>query len=121
MHELKLAEEVINIVRHEAEKHNAGPVNEIAIEAGIFCGVETEAFKGALNILTEGSILEKARFKIILIKGKGYCNICSLEFEMGKRFDTCPQCNSLPSEIKGGNEFRIVSMSIEEQNDIQVE
>jgi Zn finger protein HypA/HybF involved in hydrogenase expression len=29
--------------------------------------------------------------------------------------DTCPECNSFPSEIKGGNEFRVVSLMIEEE------
>jgi Zn finger protein HypA/HybF involved in hydrogenase expression len=49
------------------------------------------------------------------MKGKGICNTCNKEFEMNQRIDTCPGCNSFPSEIKGGNEFRVVSLMIEEE------
>jgi Zn finger protein HypA/HybF involved in hydrogenase expression len=31
------------------------------------------------------------------------------------RMDTCPVCNSFASEIIGGNEFRVISMVIEEE------
>ena len=30
---------------------------------------------------------------------------------MNQRMDTCPECGSFPSEIRGGNEFRVVSLA----------
>ena len=115
MHEFSLAAEVIKLASDEAEKHNALMVNEITIEVGNFSGVESEAFESALGLLSEGSILEKARLNIMRIKGKGICTACYKEFEMDQRMDACPECNSFPSEIKGGNEFRVVSLMIEEE------
>jgi hydrogenase nickel incorporation protein HypA/HybF len=115
MHEFSLAGEVIKIVEFEAEKNKARSVSEITIEVGNFSGVEAEAFKSALGLLSEGSVLEKASLNIVRMKGKGICNTCNKEFEMNQRIDTCPGCNSFPSEIKGGNEFRVVSLMIEEE------
>ncbi len=115
MHEFSLAGEVIKLARDEAEKHNALAVSEISIEIGNFSGVGAEAFESALALLSEGSILEKARLNIVRIMGKGVCHTCNNEFEMEQRLDTCPQCNSFPSGIKGGNEFRVVSLMIEEE------
>jgi hydrogenase nickel incorporation protein HypA/HybF len=115
MHEFSLASEVINLARHEAEKNNALSVSEITIEVGNMTGIEADAFQSALGLLSEGSILEKAQLNIVRIKGKGVCIACEQEFEMNKRMDTCPKCNSLPSEIRGGNEFRVVSLLIEEE------
>lgn len=116
MHELSLAGEVIKLAEYEAEKNSALAVNEITIEVGNFSGVEADAFEFALGLLSEGSILEKANLNIVRIKGKGICNACDREFEMDNRIDTCPGCNSFPSEIRGGNEFRVVSLLIEEEN-----
>jgi hydrogenase nickel incorporation protein HypA/HybF len=115
MHEFSLAEEVIKLAHDEAEKHNALAVSEITIEVGNFSGVEAEAFESALGLLSEGSILEKARLNIVRIKGKGICHTCNNEFEMDQRIDTCPKCNSFPSGISGGNEFRVVSLLVEDE------
>ncbi len=115
MHEFSLATEVIKLAECEAKKNKALAVSEITIEVGNFSGVEVEAFKSALDLISEGSILEKSRLNIIKTKGKGICPVCDKEFEMDQRFDSCPQCNSFPSEITGGNEFRVVSLLIEEE------
>jgi hydrogenase nickel incorporation protein HypA/HybF len=115
MHEFSLAGEVIKLAQDEAEKHNALAVSEITIEVGNFSGVESDAFESAIGLLSEGSILEKAHLNILRIKGKGKCPTCNNEFEMDQRMDTCPECNSYPSEINGGNEFRVISLMIEEE------
>lgn len=113
MHELSLAGEVIKIAESEAKKNLATLVSEITIEVGNFSGVEVDTFKSALDVLSEGSILDKALLNIVSIKGKGICHACDNEFEMDQRMDTCPKCNTFPSEIKGGHEFRVVSIMIE--------
>ena len=114
MHEISLAVEVIKLAQHEAEKNKARSVSEITIEVGNFSGVEAQAFEEALGLLSEGSMLEKASLNIVRIKGRGVCHACEKEFDMNQRTDTCPGCNSFPSEIKGGNEFRVVSLMIEQ-------
>jgi hydrogenase nickel incorporation protein HypA/HybF len=113
MHEFSLASEVISIVQREVEKRNAPVIDEITIEVGSLSGVEADAFESALKLLTEGSVLEHAVLNILRINGRGVCKSCSLEFEMTKRMESCPHCHAFPSEINGGNEFRIVSMTIE--------
>jgi hydrogenase nickel incorporation protein HypA/HybF len=117
MHEFSLASEVVKIAGEEAAKNNARLVSEISIEVGDLSGVDTGAFQSAMEILSEGSILDKARLNIIRIKGKGFCRSCDLEFEMDHRIDTCPVCSSFPAEIRGGHEFRVVSLTIEEVQD----
>ena len=115
MHEFSLASEVLKIAQREAEKNMVRSVSEITIEVGNISGVEVETFKSALGLLSEGSILENACLNIVSIKGRGICLNCELEFEMNQRIDTCPKCNSFPSEIRGGNEFRVVSLLTEEE------
>lgn len=117
MHEYSLAGEVLKIAGEEAAKNNARLVSEIAIEVGDLSGVDTGAFQSAMEILSEGSILDKARLNIIRTKGKGFCRSCNHEYEMEQRIDTCPVCSSFPSEIRGGYEFRVISLTIEEVQD----
>lgn len=117
MHELSLASEVITIAAFEAGKNNASLVSEITIEAGVFSGVEIEAFRAALEIVAKDTVLSEASLNIIRINGQGYCNKCDREFEMDDRIDTCPVCNSFPAEIRRGYEFRVVSIVVEKNDE----
>jgi len=114
MHEFSLAVEVLKLAQTEADKNRTRSVSEITIEVGNMCGVDAEPFQSALELLSEGSILENACLNIVKIKGKGICISCDNEFEMDQRMDTCPGCGSFPSEIRGGNEFRVVSLMVED-------
>jgi hydrogenase nickel incorporation protein HypA/HybF len=114
MHEFSLAVEVIKLSQNEADKNHARRVSEITIEVGNMSGVEADAFESALRLLAEGSIIAEASLNLIKTKGTGRCIACNIDFEMNKRMDTCPKCSSFPSEIKGGNEFRVVSLLIED-------
>jgi hydrogenase nickel incorporation protein HypA/HybF len=113
MHEFSLALEVINLAQHEAEKNTGRTILEITIEVGDLSGVEADAFESALGLLVKGSILGKAQVNIIRMPGKGNCISCKLEFEMNHRMATCPKCQCFPSEIFGGEEFRVVSLVVE--------
>ena len=115
MHEFSLAGEVIRLVEFEAEKNKAVSVSEITIEVGNMSGVDADAFETAIQLLSEKSILDKTEIKIIRICGKGVCPSCGNEFEMKNRVDTCPECQMFPNEIKGGHEFRVVSLVIDEE------
>ncbi len=113
MHEFSMAIEVINLAQREAEKNLASAIQEITIEVGDLSGVEAEAFESALELLVKDSILENATISIIKTSGKGKCNTCNCEFEMNHRMAVCPKCLCFPSEISGGEEFRVVSLMLE--------
>lgn len=113
MHEFSLAVEVIKLAQREAAKNSAREIQEITIEVGDLSGVEADAFGSALDLLVKDSLLNQANIKIIKTPGKGTCTACNLEFEMNHRMAACPQCRCFPSEINGGDEFRVVSLLIE--------
>ena len=112
MHELSLALEVIGLAHREADKHEISSIQEIHIEVGDLCGVEADAFQSALELLARDSILKDATIRIIRTPGKGVCPACDIEFEMTNRLGTCPKCRCFPSEISGGEEFRVLSLIV---------
>ncbi len=112
MHEFSLATEVVNLVSREAKKNKAQSVEEVTIEVGSLSGVEADAFESALELVVPDTILAKAQIIIIRKKGRGRCISCELEFDMDQRMDTCPDCFSFPSEVTGGEEFRVVSFTV---------
>ena len=111
MHELSLANEVISLASREAGSREISAITEILMEVGYLSGVEADAFQSALELISGGTVLEGAVITILHTPGTGKCNACNLEFEMRQRTDSCPVCHCFPSEIKGGDEFRIVSFT----------
>jgi hydrogenase nickel incorporation protein HypA/HybF len=110
MHELSLALEVIELAQREAGRNGVSSIQEIRIEVGRLCGVEADAFQSALELIVKDTMLENAIIDMIRTPGKGKCNACNLEFEMENRLDMCPGCKCFPSEISGGQEFRVLSL-----------
>ena len=117
MHELSLAEEVIRLVRSEALSHNAKAVSEITLEVGNLSGIDADAFESALKVLSENSIIDKSGINIIRKKGTGICHSCGIEFEIESRIAECPGCHNLPFEIRGGNEFRVVYLVVDQEDE----
>jgi hydrogenase nickel incorporation protein HypA/HybF len=113
MHELTLAMETVELVAREAKKTGASLIHEIRVEVGNLSGVEADAFEFALELIVKGSLLENAKISLIRTQGKGKCTDCNLEFIMKQRLDTCPACNSVPSKIIDGEDFKVLSMVVE--------
>ena len=104
--------EVIDLAQREAGKHGVSSVQEIQIEVGNLCGVEADGFQSALELLVRDSILKNAIIRLIRTPGRGKCLACDVEFEMLHRLDVCPECRCFPSEISGGEEFRVLSLIV---------
>ena len=113
MHELSLAYEVIELAKREVVKNKVTTIFEMEIEVGDLSGVEADAFLSALEMIQKSTLLEHTLFRINRQPGKGRCRICDLEFEMKERMATCPTCHRFPSEISGGQEFRVTSILAE--------
>ena len=113
MHEFSMAIEVISLAQREAAKNKANSIREITIEVGDLSGVDADAFESALGLLVKDSILDQAQVSLVRTPGMGKCNSCNDEFEMNHRMATCPKCLCFPSEISGGEEFRVVSLIVD--------
>ena len=113
MHELSLAMEVVELAAREAQKHGVSRILEMEIDVGDLSGVDAETFQSALEMVVGNTLLEKTLIRVMCKPGRGVCSDCNEEFEMRERLSRCPLCNGFPSEISGGEEFRVVSLVAE--------
>jgi hydrogenase nickel incorporation protein HypA/HybF len=112
MHELSIAENIIEIASEQAKKNNLSVVNEIEIEVGKLSGVEIEALKFVMEIATKKTILENSRTIYTLIPGLARCLICSKEFVTESLFTQCPECKQFKFQIIQGEELRVKSLNV---------
>ena len=113
MHELSIAVNIVEIAEESTLKEGATVVNEIELEIGNVSGVVLEAMELALESAVKGTLLEKAKIKIITIPGKAKCADCGTVFEIEELYAPCPKCGNPFADIVQGKELKVKSLKVE--------
>jgi hydrogenase nickel incorporation protein HypA/HybF len=112
MHELSIVMNIIDIATREAEKANAGRIEEIELEIGELSTVEMGAFDFAWKQAVKNTKLENASRVIHRLEGRGRCLICAAEFPIEQLYDPCPHCGRNQIEVLHGKELRVKSLVV---------
>jgi len=113
MHEMALAEGVLQLVEDTARRENAHRVKLVVLEIGRLSSVEPEALKFCFEAVARDSIAQGAALEIIAVPGAGWCMLCAETVPLQELFDTCPQCGSHQVQATGGTEMRVKEIEIE--------
>lgn len=117
MHELSIAEQILEISTEYAEREGVIAVREIALEIGTLSGIEIDALTFALDVVTKDSVLDGARVTIIEVPAKARCMSCGEEFLLEDFFSPCPSCGAFTSETLQGQELRVHSLLVDEPSE----
>lgn len=113
MHEMSLAEGVLQIIEDAAEAQNFSRVRTVWLEIGQLAGVETEAMRFCFDAVMRDSIAQDAKLEIIEVPGQAWCMQCSVTVQVQALYDACPQCGSHQLQVTGGNEMRVKELDVE--------
>ena len=113
MHEMSLAESVLQIIQDSAQTQNFQRVRRVTLEIGQLSCVEPEAMRFCFDAVTSGSIAEGARLEIIETPGQGHCAACGKTVALQEQYVLCPECGSANLRIVGGNEMRVKDLEVE--------
>lgn len=112
MHEMSLAESIIQIVEENARANGGTRVTAVRLEIGTLAGVETEALRFCFDAVTRGTLAEGAALEIESLPAKALCFDCGATVEIADRLDPCSACGSHKLMPQGGDEMRIKDISI---------
>ncbi|MDO8294719.1 MAG: hydrogenase maturation nickel metallochaperone HypA [Gallionella sp.] len=113
MHEMSLAESMLQIIEDAAQKQGFTRVRTVWLEIGQLACVEQESLRFGFDVVTRGSIAEQARLEIIETAGRGQCVKCSLEIQIATLYEACPSCGSYEIRVTGGDEMRVKELEVE--------
>ncbi len=113
MHEMSLAESVLQIIEDTARAQKFAHVRTVVLEIGALSTVEAEAMLFCFDAVTRGSIAEGAQLQIVEIPGTGWCMECGKNVTLSERYGLCPECGDARVEITGGNELRVKDLEVE--------
>lgn len=113
MHEMSLAESVLQIIEESAGQHGFTRVSAIVLEVGELAGVEIEALRFALEVVTRESIAQGAGVEIVPVPGSGWCMECADTVPISEAYSACPRCGGFQIQVTGGTEMRVRELTVE--------
>ncbi len=113
MHEVAIAENIINIARSEAEKGGWRKINRISVKVGKLTALVPECLHFAFENIAKDTPAADAALEIEEVEAKAKCRSCGAEFTVDSFFCICEACGSQDIEISGGEELTITNMDVE--------
>ena len=92
MHEMALAEGVLQIVEDAARREGLRRVRTVRLEIGQLASVEPEAIRFCFDAVTRESVAAGARLEIIATAGAAWCEECLAPVALAAFGDACPRC-----------------------------
>lgn len=117
MHELALAQSILEIGEEEARKRPTAGIRRIRVRLGEFTGVVPEALEFSFQVAKQGTLAENAELEIERVPLQARCPACG-----GTAWPTmdlcliCPAC-SVPVEIISGREMQVEYVDLDEGAD----
>lgn len=114
MHELYLAESVLNILQEYAEKQQYKKVNSILLSFGRLSCIEAKSLKFAFEVQGRGTLAGNAVVQFRILPPVVHCFSCCRNFEVDFFEGTCPECKGEEVLLVGGTEeLQILEMDVD--------
>ena len=115
MHELSIAQSVLEAVRAEAARRPGARVCKVGLRVGELAGLDPESLRFGFEVLVRGTDLEALQLEIESCPRRQRCPQCGNEFVARDYEMTCPGCGAARTECLGGDELEIAYLEIEEE------
>src|SRR5512143_2927969 len=111
MHELGVANEILDVVLSEAERHAAKKVTSIRLRVGVLRSIEQENLSFLFDHIARGTPAEGALLEIVEEPVRVECEACGVSEASSFTWE-CPRCKGPGVSVTGGDSLAILSMDI---------
>jgi hydrogenase nickel incorporation protein HypA/HybF len=115
MHELSIAQSILDIAVAKAKAEGATRVMSIRVAIGALTAYVDESLKFYWDSITEGTSAEGSSIEFVHIEGKLRCLNCSREFTTPAAHFECPYCGGLWTHTLAGDECYVDSIEVFEE------
>lgn len=113
MHEMSLAEGVLQIVEDAARAQGFSRVRAVRLEIGQLSSVEVEAMRFCFDAVIRDTLADGARLEIDRIPGAGWCMKCSENVPLPALYEACPRCGGYQVQPTAGTEMRVKDLEVD--------
>lgn len=117
MHELSIAQNLVEIAVETAESAGMKQVKALYVKLGVLSGVVKEALEFSFEVVIEGTPLEGAKLFIEDIPVKIFCPRCQEAHDLPEPLPMrCPICGTKTGQVLAGREMELYALEGGEEN-----
>ncbi len=113
MHELSIAQSLIEQLEEHAATHNFKKVTRITLEIGVLAGIEKSALFFCFDSVAKNTLAEGAQLIIVDKAARGICQHCQQQVSPRSWYEPCPHCGQMGMTMSEGLEMLIKSLQVE--------
>lgn len=112
MHEISLMQAALSAALDYAKARDARQIHRLQLHVGTLSGVDPEALAFAFDVVSIGTLAEKAELELTPIPVRCYCPSCQQMFQPSDWVYECPYCHNLSADIRQGKALELASLEI---------
>ncbi len=118
MHELSIAQSIVDVVEDRATECNAAHVKSVRLRIGAANAIVADSLTFCFEMLTDlDPVLAGAQLLIDAVPHRAYCQHCAIEFTIMNFVAQCPTCGEWSNDVVSGTELQILEMEIQGQSE----
>ncbi len=112
LHELGVAQSIIDIALRVVNEHGGGKIARITIQAGELRSIIKEQLQFCFSFAAKDTPAEGAELEVEVIPLIASCRRCRKEFRVRNLNFHCPECKGASTEILQGKELRVLDLEL---------
>lgn len=117
MHELAIAENLMEIVLEEGRRHKLRNIQAVRLQIGALAAVVPEALQFSFEMVSRGTIASGVLLEIETVPVVARCSGCNESFQVEGQIFLCPRCGEPALELISGRELALVGLQGEAGDD----
>lgn len=113
MHELAVAQALVEQVDAVIDQHNAAQASMIRVRIGPLAGVVPELLASAFPLAAAGSRMEHAALEFIHAPIQVHCQTCGAETDATMNHLVCGACGDWHTQVISGDDLLLESVELE--------
>ena len=113
MHEMSIAQSLIEIIQEEMIAHGAESLKSVRLQVGQMSAVVPDSLSFCFEVVTDGTDLQGAELIMEVVPLKARCQACGRSFAVEAHVFVCPDCDGAKIDIIEGQELSIIEIEVD--------
>ena len=117
MHELSIAQNIVDIVGQYVPSEQMDAVRSVRLRVGSLSGIVPESLDFCFAAIVSGTALSRAALAIEQVPTRAKCRDCGISFPIDDSIFICSSCGGTGIQVLSGTELQVVEIELADQNE----
>jgi hydrogenase nickel incorporation protein HypA/HybF len=112
MHELSVAQGILDLVHQHVPEAQAGDVRAVTVKIGALSGIVVDSLEFCFSAIVAGTPYAAASLAIERVPTRARCSTCARDFDIEALVFRCPHCEGPHIRLVSGDELQVTSVEL---------